>query len=224
MPHARESQKANGSAGRSRRGWRDENHFDPPGSALGRLAAAQCEKLAAFFFYRENAMEMNETGARWLRQNGACTEGREWALAECATLGEVWATARPDWLIWVATRDGVLDDRTLGLFACWRAEQALPHRVAAYPDDRRPQIAIETRRRWIDGDATDEELAAARAAARAAQAKWLRDNATPVFPDAQTSTDLTTPPKTIISGEVSPTDAAAALPRGEGSSGEDGDL
>jgi hypothetical protein len=110
-------------------------------------------------------MKMNETGAAWLREHGACPEGFRWATSECATLREVWDTASPDWLIWVATRQGLLRDRDLWLFACWSAEHALPHWIAVMPDDRRPQVAIETRRRWLDGLATDAELAAAGIAA-----------------------------------------------------------
>jgi hypothetical protein len=153
-------------------------------------------------------MKMNETGAAWLREHGACPECFRWATSECATLREVWETAQPDWLIWVATRQGLLSDRDLWLFACWSAEQALPHWIAVMPDDRRPQVAIETRRRWLDGLATDAELAAAGTAAgtaardaavaardaardaaaagtaaRDAQAKWLRENVTPAFVD-----------------------------------------
>lgn len=138
-------------------------------------------------------MKMNGIGAAWLRENGACNEGRKWALSECASLAEVWRDARPDWLVWVATCTcpGVLDDKTLWIFACWVAEQALPIWYASHPDDHRPRVAIETRRRWIDGSATDGEMAAAQEAARAAeqeaalaaQAQWLRTNATPRFPD-----------------------------------------
>ena len=47
---------------------------------------------------------------------GACCEGREWALANCSTMQDVWNTARPDWVIWVATRPGVLSDRELRLY------------------------------------------------------------------------------------------------------------
>ena len=150
-------------------------------------------------------MKMNKAGAAWLREHDACTKGFRWATSECATLREVWDTARPDWLIWVATRQGLLSDRDLRLFACWSAEQALPHWIAVMPDDRRPQVAIETRRRWLDGLATDAELsaagdaagtaawaaaaaagasaAAARGAAWDAQAKWIRENVTPNFAD-----------------------------------------
>ena len=143
-------------------------------------------------------MKMNATGAAWLRKNDACSEGYAWARAKCATLREVWDSARPDLLIWVATREGVLEDRTLWEFACWCAEQALPYWEAVYQDDKRPQQAIEARRGWLRGEVSDEQLAAARAAAGAAawaaagaaagdaagdaQAAWLREHATPKFP------------------------------------------
>ena len=55
--------------------------------------------------------------------------------------------------------------RTLHLFACDEAERALR---ATEIDDSRCFDAIATKRRWIDGKATGEELAAARAAASAA--------------------------------------------------------
>lgn len=38
----------------------------------------------------------------------ACTLGRSWALKHCETMQDVWRTARPDWLVWVASCSGVL--------------------------------------------------------------------------------------------------------------------
>jgi hypothetical protein len=60
------------------------------------------------------------------------------------------------------------NERTLRLFACRVAEDVLPIYEREYPDDDRPRKAIETARRYANGEATDSELAAARAAARAA--------------------------------------------------------
>ena len=60
------------------------------------------------------------------------------------------------------------NERTLRLFACRVAEDVLPIYEREYPDDDRPRKAIETSRRYANGEATDSELAAARAAARAA--------------------------------------------------------
>lgn len=61
--------------------------------------------------------------------------------------------------------------RTLHEFACWCAENALR---TAKIEDRRCWVAIETKMRWIEGEATDEELEAARAApwAAARAASW----------------------------------------------------
>ena len=53
-------------------------------------------------------------------------------------------------------------------FACGCAEDVLPLFEQSHPHDSRPRKAIETKRRWLRGEATDQELAAARAAARGA--------------------------------------------------------
>ena len=63
----------------------------------------------------------------------------------------------------IATRD-----RLSRLLACDYAERALPIFEATYPDDNRPRQAIEVARRFADGQASPEELAAARDAAWAA--------------------------------------------------------
>jgi hypothetical protein len=55
--------------------------------------------------------------------------------------------------------------RVLHEFALWCAEEAL--KLVDEPDPRCVQ-ALEVKRRWLEGKATDEELAAATAAARAA--------------------------------------------------------
>ena len=58
------------------------------------------------------------------------------------------------------------NERTLRLFACRVAEDALPLFEAQYPSDYRPRKAIETARRYALAEVTPEELAAAWAAAR----------------------------------------------------------
>ena len=90
----------------------------------------------------------------------ACQEGRDWALANCKDMQEAWSMAKPDWLIWVATRPGVLTDRELRLFAvhCARSVQHLL-------TDTRSIRAIDVAERYANGEATKEELAATRAAA-----------------------------------------------------------
>jgi len=61
-----------------------------------------------------------------------------------------------------------VDRRTRAILACDFAGHVLPLFEAERPDDRRPRAALETLQRWLDGEATDEELDAARKAAKAA--------------------------------------------------------
>jgi hypothetical protein len=61
------------------------------------------------------------------------------------------------------------------LFACDCAEQVLCHYENKYKKDKRPRMAIEIARKYAEGKATKEELAAAwaaRDAARAAGVAW----------------------------------------------------
>ena len=146
---------------------------------------------------------------------GAGLDLRAWAVAHCRTMDDAWTTARSDWLVWIATRPSVLDDRTLRKFAVWCARH-----VQHLMTDPRSLSALDVAERHADGQATDEELESARIAAgsvseaatwavalaaawaaalaaawaaawysaevsaevalsRAAQAAWLRENATP---------------------------------------------
>jgi hypothetical protein len=93
----------------------------------------------------------------------ACDEGREWALENCVSMEDAWARLKPNWLTWVATRPGVLTDRELRKFAVWSARQ-----VQHLMTDPRSVAALDVAERHADGLATDEELNAAWAAARAA--------------------------------------------------------
>ena len=107
-----------------------------------------------------------------------CREARKWARNNCTCMADVWEKAKAEWLIWVATRPGVLDDRTLRLFACWCVRQ-----VWHLLSDERSRHAIEVAERHAEGAATDKELATAQntacVAAAAAQsmeagsAEWV---------------------------------------------------
>jgi hypothetical protein len=110
-------------------------------------------------------------------EHRACKKGHEWALAHCETMADVWATAKPEWLIWVATRTGVLTDRELRLLAVFCALQ-----VEHLLTDQRSRDAIAVAEKFANGEATREELAAARAAARAAA--WAADAAWATARDA----------------------------------------
>jgi hypothetical protein len=132
----------------------------------------------------------------FMDKHRACREGRAWAEATCETMDDVWRWARPEWLLWVATRRGVLTDRELRLFAVWSARQ-----VQHLMTDARSLAALDVAQRHANGDASDQELAAAWDAARAAardaardaargaagaaawdaQAEWLRSNTSPLW-------------------------------------------
>jgi len=98
-------------------------------------------------------------------EHRACKDGREWALAHCGTMADVWATAKPEWVVWVATRPGVLPDREIRLFAVFCARQ-----VEHLLTDQRSRDAIDVAEKFASGEATGCELTAAwtAAAARAA--------------------------------------------------------
>jgi hypothetical protein len=107
---------------------------------------------------------MNPTISEFCAQHCACTEGREWALAQgVSTMAELWELEmRPEWRVWIATRPGVLSDRELRLWACWCVRQ-----VWHLLEDDRSKRAVEVGERYANGQATDAELAAAQAAALA---------------------------------------------------------
>ena len=93
----------------------------------------------------------------------ACQDGREWAMANCVDMADAWQRLEPEWLIWVATRPGVLTDRELRLFVVFCARQ-----VEHLLTDQRSKDAIAVAEKFANGEATSEELDAAWAAARGA--------------------------------------------------------
>ena len=105
----------------------------------------------------------------FMDKHRACREGRAWAEHTCETMDDVWRWARTYWLLWVATRPGVLTDRELRLFAVWSARQ-----VQHLMTDARSQAALGVAERHANGEAIDQELAAAGDAAwdAAGDAAW----------------------------------------------------
>jgi hypothetical protein len=86
---------------------------------------------------------------------------------------------------WVARKvrlvsETAWNERTARLFACDCAEHVLYLYERKYPDDKRPRAAIETARKYANGEATRVELGAERtaawdaawAAAMGAERKW----------------------------------------------------
>jgi hypothetical protein len=100
------------------------------------------------------------------KKHSARSRVRRWAFAAgCATMADLWQRddLPPDWRIWIATRPGVLNDETLRLFACWSVRQ-----VWRLLPDEHSRNAVEVAERYAAGNATDDELNAARTSAWAA--------------------------------------------------------
>jgi hypothetical protein len=51
--------------------------------------------------------------AEFCDRNRACKNGREWAITNCSDIADAWQKLPAGWLIWVATREGVLTDKEL---------------------------------------------------------------------------------------------------------------
>jgi hypothetical protein len=81
--------------------------------------------------------------------------------------------------IWIATRAGVMDERTTRRFACWCVRH-----VWHLLTDERSRRAVEVAEAYADGRATGGDLAAGWAAARAAE----RDAARAMARDAACAT------------------------------------
>ncbi len=137
---------------------------------------------------------MNKEIEKFCDKHAACTEMRVWALAcGATTMDDLWLRSdlKPEWRIWIGTQPGVLDDKTLRLFACWCVRQ-----VWDLLTDPRSRNTVEVAERFADGQATADELAAASdaawaaawaaamAAAWAAQAQWLIEHTMPMFGEA----------------------------------------
>jgi len=106
--------------------------------------------------------------AERLRKMGACGEAVDWAdTLKHRSMQRAWDECpRADWLIWFAAKKGVKREK-LVLAACACARTALKF---VPKGELRPLKAIETAEAWCRGDATMEEVRAARSAAYAAAA------------------------------------------------------
>jgi len=92
---------------------------------------------------------------------GACSDAIAWVGEK--TLAEAWETCdRADWMLWLVRRiDGSYTPR-LRLAACACARTTLQYVPIG---EHRPRLAIEVAERFARGEASADELAAARAAA-----------------------------------------------------------
>ena len=114
-----------------------------------------------------------KTIEKFCKLHHACSEDREWALANCKDTRQVWDTARPEWLVWIATRPGVLTDNELRRFAIFCARN-----VEHLLTDERSRHAIDVAERFLNGNASAAELEAA------ARAAWAASRAADEVADA----------------------------------------
>lgn len=96
------------------------------------------------------------------RKHGACEVGREWAIANCQNMKEAWDKLPDEYLIWTATRKGVLTDEELRLFSVFCCRE-IWHLIK----DPRSRKAVEAAEKFAHGQASEDELKEARAAALA---------------------------------------------------------
>jgi len=104
---------------------------------------------------------------RWLKRRGACQEAVDWVKEnEYESLADGWDKCqRSDWMLWLLDKVKYENDRDLRLFAC-----ACVRAVWDKLTDERSRNVVEVAERFAVGDATEEELTAARSAAAAAAA------------------------------------------------------
>jgi hypothetical protein len=108
----------------------------------------------------------------FLRKHDACISGSRWALSISASMADVWDAMieqnRYEWLLWTATRHGVFTESILRKLAC-RFVRETPladgGTVWSLLTDERSRKAIEVAEAYVDGNATEAELAAAYSAA-----------------------------------------------------------
>ncbi len=115
-------------------------------------------------------MKLTEmTPKQFCDATNACSEGLQFALKYRA-MSDVWDNCpTANWLLWITYKTGRPDDRTLRLFAIWCARNT-PLADGGKTGDSitNPQsfVALDVAERFANGQASQDELAAARAAAR----------------------------------------------------------
>lgn len=72
--------------------------------------------------------------------------------------------------LWVVLRTEIISENDLHELACKFSESVLHIFENQYPNDKRPRLAIEAKRKWISGEISIDELEAASVASVAAWA------------------------------------------------------
>ncbi len=117
--------------------------------------------------------------AEQLRQIPACEPGYKTFVAahgeETVVLSQALESNGLTGMFWLLAKLDLSEsqEKDLHLLACEYAEPSLGYFESKYADDKRPRLAIQAKRKWVNGEITDSELyAAARAADAAARAAF----------------------------------------------------
>ena len=124
---------------------------------------------------------------KYLQTLDACEDAVAFA-ATCPSLKRAWETCpRPDWMLWLLGHVGFDNPRMFRLFACWCVRNTIlvdGRKVWDLLTDKRSRDAVGIAERYAVGDASLEELAAARDAAWDAAGDAARDAAGAAARDA----------------------------------------
>jgi len=118
---------------------------------------------------------MNTITLRWLTQQGACPEGKQWFREHenpdaVTTLESLIEDDKLKWGNWLIVR--VMERKQYLQYAVFAAEQAIDLFEREYPSDERPRKAIEAVRRCIEDDSPENRAAARAAGDAAGDAAW----------------------------------------------------
>jgi hypothetical protein len=108
-------------------------------------------------------MKDKEFMLKWLKANHACVSGYMWAAKKCSSLQDIYNKAKPEWLVWLCGQHGVMDEMTAFKFKYFAVS-----RINYLLQDKRSINAVEVLGRYINGEATKEEMKEAADAADAA--------------------------------------------------------
>ena len=139
-----------------------------PESTAGKVLAARpkANRLTARHRGKEREMKLeNMTVGRFFATQGksACDAGREWALANCATIRDVWEKCeRADWMLWMLNALGNTDKSVLRLTVATFREMPfqLGKPMVAYMVAE-SITAVNILEKFLNGEATTDELDAA---------------------------------------------------------------
>ena len=118
---------------------------------------------------------MKQINAEWLRDQGACGEGKEWFDSQEERVGfkvveKLIEEDKLQWANWLICRLLSREDKIR--YAIFAAQQAIKNFEKLYPDDKRPQQAIEAALAYLKEPTEVNRSAAWSAALSAESAAW----------------------------------------------------